>query len=934
MRMVLHEFYENNPVFRRNMRMLEQRRPLAFRLVLRWLGEHPEPEVRVIRSGGREWLRGEHFAFPETGEYRFVGGINPPWVLLAMGYGLGAGLSGLRKAYPRAVKTVVFEPDLGVFTAALAHADQGPLILDPRLGLVLGDVPVEVMAQFREAMMGSSLALMGALGLVYHRGAEEAFSERYRRLFGDVRQDVDMFFRNLGNSIEDTLLGVKQFAVNTLSIAFTAPLESLKDLTRGRPVVVVSAGPSLDKNVHLLSRVKGRMPILCNDVVLPKLLAKGIVPDLVCALERGYLIYEQWFSKICDQTKDMLLVAPAVVTPEVFGTFRGPKFLVAKTGLPLDERLADLFAMDKMHTGASVAHMCFNIAQLLGASPIVLLGQDLAYGEEGKTHSTDVTGTTTQDVAAMYRNNVNITEVPGALGGRVKTNPWWLMFLRQLEALITSCPCEVIDATEGGALIHGTTVLSFEEVLARHLPEDEFVPLASSVAPPSPLVARARLERFVGREEAFESTLRAARERFDRIERTVDLVLSPGLSPSRRSELAQEVGLHLDELRSESPDIFQMIQSYIFSMMVECTREGFDFSDLDFRERWGRLHREFVATTRIALTYLEEYLSWMRSAAEAGLSALSGREVDPLLARCLEMKRDWTLPRSSPSAEEFLRAAEKSLDEGDRSLFEEPRHLFPEWGRELSEPGDLRLLGKALLRWRQHELAVPVLKRATELAPEDPDAWNDLGVAYGDYDVLRDFEISRSMEAFYQALALDPSNEGIRENLRRVARRVVDLYDSALESKEGLGIGADLERGMYLNMADCLGVLREYDRAVEFYARALDEEDPSGWRDPERLINYILCLEQVGRRPEASRWADRLETVMHQMGRYYTYAIWNLLSFYARGGEWRRYRDYASGLQGKPGLADLLARHWAMTREEAGDPEELVGAQPSAGDGR
>jgi hypothetical protein len=922
--------WNENRRFLDNMTVLERSRPVQFRLVLRRFEENGAPSIRKVRSGNHEWIRGREYAFPERKNYVPMGGADSPWLLLALGYGLGAGVAELPRKYAQARRIVVFEPDIDIFILAMAESDQKEILLDGRFSFVLGKVPVEVTMQFREAMPLSTLALAGALGVVAHEGAFEAFAEEYAETIKSAKQAIDMFFKNLGNSVEDTLLGIKQFAVNTANIAISSPLESLKDAAVGNPGIVVSAGPSLDKNIDVLLDAQRKVPIVCNDVVLPKLLERGIVPDIVCALERGYMVYEHWFSKVRDKTRDIILVAPAVVSPEIFGTFLGPKFVVVKKGLPLDERFADLFNMDKMHTGSSVAHMCFNIAHLLGCDPIILIGQDLAYGTDGLTHSTDVTGTTTQEVASMYKDNVNITEIPGSLGGVVKTNHWWLMFLRQLEALVANCRAEVIDATEGGALIHGTSVRPLKDVLDQYLPESTFSSIKDRLSPPTVLMARNRLERLASRVRELEDNMKDSYRLFDEVESHVEQALAPGLGENRRRSLAEFVGQALDELQKRYPDIFQLVQSYVFSMFVDFTKMNFDFSDPEFRERWGRLNREFVATSRVAVRYLLEYVSWMRRTAETCEKALLGEEKDPALYRALEYKRDWTTPRSEIPLEDLWRALMRSFDEEDRTYFEEPRHLSPDWWKRVEDGERLHVIGKAFLRWRQYELAVQVLQKAAEKIPDIPDVWIDLGVAYGDYDVLRDLEIQKSMESFYTALSIDPANVRARGALEVLARRVVDLYESALESKESLGIGDSMKLAMYLNIADCYGVLRRFDKAVGYYGRVFEKSDADNRNDPERLVNYVMCLEQSGDIDGASRWAERLHGTLFAGNKAYPYAIWNLLSFYARNARWEPYVALLERMSTLPPLRELAVRHRAMVEEDVGN----IGPQDVGIDGR
>ena len=58
-----------------------------------------------------------------------------------------------------------------------------------------------------------------------------------------------------------------------------------KILPRDIPVIIVSAGPSLDKNIEELRRAKGHSLIFAVDTAMKYLLAKDIIPDLAITIE-------------------------------------------------------------------------------------------------------------------------------------------------------------------------------------------------------------------------------------------------------------------------------------------------------------------------------------------------------------------------------------------------------------------------------------------------------------------------------------------------------------------------------------------------------------------------------------------------------------------------------------------------------------------------
>ena len=89
------------------------------------------------------------------------------------------------------------------------------------------------------------------------------------------------------------------------------------------------------------------------------------------------------------------------------------------------------------------------------------MGQDLAYGEEGRSHSVGLL----KDRRLLIWS---LRSLPGTVG-TVKTNRHWYGFLSIFEHLITASPVPVYNCTEGGAKISGAIHVPFKERLDVHV---------------------------------------------------------------------------------------------------------------------------------------------------------------------------------------------------------------------------------------------------------------------------------------------------------------------------------------------------------------------------------------------------------------------------------------------------------------------------------
>ncbi|MGQ9755918.1 MAG: motility associated factor glycosyltransferase family protein [Desulfotomaculales bacterium] len=262
---------------------------------------------------------------------------------------------------------------------------------------------------------------------------------------------------------------VQENILENLRITVEDPgITALKDAFRGRPAVIVAAGPSLGKNVDLLTDAKGKSIIICVGTAVKPLLARHVHPDLVVTLdptEANYRLFEGVMLEeeyLCYEPQAHHQIPPL---------FAGRRFAFNSFVSPLSLWLRKLYG-DKgyVEPGGSVAIAAFGIACLIGADPIVFIGQDLAY-TGGRTHAA---GTVYENEKVdLEAPNPNLIRVPGIGGGTVITSRNMHTFLVRFEELFGEHKDRlIIDATEGGALKRGTVVLSFREAIDRYFTEE------------------------------------------------------------------------------------------------------------------------------------------------------------------------------------------------------------------------------------------------------------------------------------------------------------------------------------------------------------------------------------------------------------------------------------------------------------------------------
>ena len=225
------------------------------------------------------------------------------------------------------------------------------------------------------------------------------------------------------------------------------------------PVIIVAAGPSLDKNIEELKRAKGHCLIFAVDTAMKYLLAHDIIPDLGITIEpiKPMANYED------DRCFDVPHVFDSESNPEIVSKQRARTFIYNCR----DYIKILLTALGKevppdVASGGSVATAAFAICYQLQMKRIIMIGQDLAYQGEA-THAGGVE-------SKGINNNIGYEMIDGIDGGKVRTRTDWLAYLKWFENAIAlmkdeGYDMEVIDATEDGALIHGSRVMTLADAI-------------------------------------------------------------------------------------------------------------------------------------------------------------------------------------------------------------------------------------------------------------------------------------------------------------------------------------------------------------------------------------------------------------------------------------------------------------------------------------
>ncbi|AOO66679.1 motility associated factor glycosyltransferase family protein [Sulfurospirillum halorespirans] len=276
-------------------------------------------------------------------------------------------------------------------------------------------------------------------------------------------EGIQQIIAGIGNDAIDSLIGMEHHFMNLPLMLQTPSLfELIKKAKNTEIAVLASTGPSLAKQLPLLKEITPYVTIVAVDASFPVLTRHGIKPDIVVSMERVPLT-GRFFKDTPKEAFDGVIFAlSSLQHPEVIDNIKGG--VIQMSMRPFGYMtLPGPQEWGYIGMGMSAANMAYELIYHSHFHTCVLIGQDLAYGEDGMSHSSGhLFG---QDEVKQNKNDGWVEAYGG--GKKIRTIAVWNMFRGFFEKDIrdTKESMLTINATEGGARIHGALELPFAEVI-------------------------------------------------------------------------------------------------------------------------------------------------------------------------------------------------------------------------------------------------------------------------------------------------------------------------------------------------------------------------------------------------------------------------------------------------------------------------------------
>lgn len=403
---------------------------------------------------------------PDREAEQWVNGINicDEDSILVTGLGLGYYLEKLIKKYPDK-KIFIVEPDLDIFIRALSQIDFENFFNNGNV-IFLVDLNIDAICVilsdyiYYGAINNIYFAELPAYKIEYKDFIEDLYSSIHRSIY-DLRGNIatQLYFANLW--IYNTIRNLKGLTDDLSAKVF-------KGLCRDIPVVIVSAGPSLEKNIKLLKQLYDKALILAVGSAVNILENNDIIPHMIMGIDGG-----EGESKIFNSMKNQepVFIYGPTVNYKSTQKYRGKK---AWIGLdiqsyifPVLDRYTKEYCV--INSGPSVANVALDFSyRVLKANTIIFIGQDLAYTGEKLYSEGHAHGDINNEKRDYSNNSYVLTE--DIYGNNIYTKKTFLNMRNWFEdyVRINNIKDGIYNCTEGGINIHGIPNMKIKEAIEKY----------------------------------------------------------------------------------------------------------------------------------------------------------------------------------------------------------------------------------------------------------------------------------------------------------------------------------------------------------------------------------------------------------------------------------------------------------------------------------
>lgn len=283
-------------------------------------------------------------------------------------YGLGLGYMFQVTSLNSKGAVILYEPDLNILKIVLTLVDFSADFLKPDVYVCTNYDEVSYAIHKKSGMenLPEMLTLPSAME-----------TEEFENLVKRLKDTIGAYSLDLKYTKEKFYPSLKMLIKNIPNLFEETPLVRFKDIYKSKTAVVVSAGPTLDRNIEVLKKYRDRFVLFTVGTALKTLVANGIKPDFLSIIET----YDSSKQLAGIDLKDVYFITEPYSNPALRNFEFKRRFSHIASNVPVNQFWAGICGenIEEYISKGTVSYTVLNSARILGCSKIILVGQDLAY---------------------------------------------------------------------------------------------------------------------------------------------------------------------------------------------------------------------------------------------------------------------------------------------------------------------------------------------------------------------------------------------------------------------------------------------------------------------------------------------------------------------------------------------------------------------------
>lgn len=418
-----------------------------------------EKTIKYIQDGHPIYLNSKYNPTNEADKYMSDTFDMPDESILIMfGISNGTYVRSYLKHVKKHTICVVYEPSIDIFKNLIHEVDISDLISSDRVHIVIEGINENTFSSVLDGRIQVyNKDNNRCMAAPYYIELYPDAYKRFKRILIDIYEKLYIITNtaiNYGKRVVRNDIGNMRYLPGCRS-----SIDFIGKFPEGLPAIVVAAGPSLDKNIDVLKKAKGKALIIVVDTAIKRVLKAGIIPDMIISIdmEKPVEMFEG------ENLAEIPFLVDMDANIDVLDYVRPKNLIFCSSDSVIWD---DLFKragseIRVMQNGGSVATAAISVLIEWGFKRIILMGMDLGF-----TSNKLYAGSESQEIDA---DEDRYTYVKGIYEDKILVRKDYYIYLKWIEKIAGYfSDIEFIDATEGGTLKENTQIMTLHTAIDRY----------------------------------------------------------------------------------------------------------------------------------------------------------------------------------------------------------------------------------------------------------------------------------------------------------------------------------------------------------------------------------------------------------------------------------------------------------------------------------